>query len=92
MCSLSDDNDVNDSVEMKWRLGPPHQKAKCLLLRLSTKSKCIILYSYILLEVCTNSELFYEEHYPGLALGFVKFNIMRHHREIRGYFQEASRN
>ncbi|XP_068679415.1 nuclear cap-binding protein subunit 3-like [Montipora foliosa] len=32
-----DDNDMNDSVEMKWRLGPPHQKAKCLLLRLSTK-------------------------------------------------------
>ncbi|XP_027059609.1 nuclear cap-binding protein subunit 3-like isoform X3 [Pocillopora damicornis] len=31
------DEDISDAVEVRWKIGPPHPKAKCLLLRLATK-------------------------------------------------------
>lgn len=31
------DEDISDAVEVRWKQGPPHPKAKCLLLRLATK-------------------------------------------------------
>ncbi|XP_074635376.1 nuclear cap-binding protein subunit 3-like [Acropora palmata] len=35
--STTEDNDISDTVEIKWRSGPSHHKAKCLLLRMATK-------------------------------------------------------
>ncbi|XP_022781558.1 nuclear cap-binding protein subunit 3-like isoform X2 [Stylophora pistillata] len=31
------DEDISDAVEVRWKQGPPHPKANCLLLRLATK-------------------------------------------------------
>ena len=38
---LSTDDEISESVEVGWKVGPPHPKAKRLLLRLATKSKYI---------------------------------------------------
>ena len=32
-------DDISDAAEIRWKLGPTHPKAKCLLMRLATKSK-----------------------------------------------------
>ena len=34
-------DDISDAAEIRWKLGPTHPKAKCLLMRLATKSKYI---------------------------------------------------
>lgn len=32
-------DDISDAAEIRWKLGPTHPKATCLLMRLATKSK-----------------------------------------------------
>lgn len=38
-------DDISDAAEIRWKLGPTHPKAKCLLMRLATKSKYICFRS-----------------------------------------------
>ena len=36
---LTTEDEISDTVDIRWKIGPTHPKSKCLLLRLATKSK-----------------------------------------------------
>lgn len=40
-------DDISDAAEIRWKLGPTHSKAKCLLMRLATKSKYHICFTKV---------------------------------------------
>ncbi|KAL9981837.1 hypothetical protein ACROYT_G010595 [Oculina patagonica] len=37
--ATDDDDDISETVEVRWKMGPPHPQAERLLLRLATKSE-----------------------------------------------------